>query len=37
MNKKGVDARFFFFGLAVFKLGTKVVMLLMNTVCQNIS
>ena len=39
MNKKGVDARFFFFfpGLAVFKFGTKVVMLLMNTVCQNIS
>ena len=37
MNKKGVDARFFFSGLAVFKFGTKVVMLLMNTVCQNIS
>ena len=39
MNKKGVDAGFFFFfsGLAVFKFGTKVVMLLMNTVCQNIS
>ena len=37
MNKKGVDARFFFSGLAIFKFGTKVVMLLMNTVCQNIS
>ena len=38
MNKKGVDASFFFFsGLAIFKFGTKVVMLLMNTVCQNIS
>ena len=37
MSKKGVDARFFFSGLAVFKFGTKVVMLLMNTVCQNIS
>ena len=38
INKKGVGARFFFFsGLAVFKFGTKVVMLLMNTVCQNIS
>ena len=28
---------FFFSGLAVFKFGTKVVMLLMNIVCQNIS
>ena len=38
MNKKGVDARVFFFsGLAVFKFGTKVVMLLMNTFCQNIT
>ena len=38
MNKKGVDARFYFCsGLAIFKFGTKVVMLLMNTVCQNIS
>ena len=30
MNKKGVDVRFFFSDLAVFKFGTKVVMLLMN-------
>ena len=37
MNKKGVDARGFFCGLAVFKFGTKVVMLLMNTFCQNIT
>ena len=39
MNKKGVDVRFFFFfsGLAVFKFGTKVVMLLMNSFCQNIT
>ena len=39
MNKKGVDVRFFFFfsGLAVFKFGTKVVMLLMNAFCQNIT
>ena len=37
MNKKGVDVRFFFSGFAVFKFGTKVVMLLMNTVCQNIT
>ena len=37
MNKKGVDARVFFSGLAVFKFGTKVVMLLMNTFCQNIT
>ena len=38
MNKKGVDASLIFFtGLAVFKFGTKVVMLLMNTVFQNIS
>ena len=38
MNKKGVDARVFFFsGLAFFKFGTKVVMLLMNTFCQNIT
>ena len=37
MNKKGVDARVFFSGLAFFKFGTKVVMLLMNTFCQNIT
>ena len=39
MNKKGVDVRFSFFfsGLAVFKFGTKVVMLLMNAFCQNIT
>ena len=39
MNKMGVDASFFFFfsGLAVFKFGTKVVMLLMNTFCQNMT
>ena len=38
MNKKGVDVRLFFFsGLAVFKFGTKVVMLLMNSFCQNIT
>ena len=37
MNKKGVDVRFFFSGLAVFKFGTKVVMLLMNAFCQNIT
>ena len=37
MNKKGVDASFFFSGLAVFKFGTKVVMLLMNTFCQNMT
>ena len=37
MNKKCVDARVFFSGLAVFKFGTKVVMLLMNTFCQNIT
>ena len=41
MNKKGVDASFFFFfffpGLAVFKFGTKVVMLLMDTFCQNMT
>ena len=37
MNKKGVDVRFFFSGFAVFKFGTKVVMLLMNTFCQNIT
>ena len=28
---------FFFSGLAVFKFGTKVVMLLMNSFCQNIT
>ena len=28
---------FFFSGLAVFKFGTKVVMLLMNTFCQNMT
>ena len=38
MNKKGVDVTFFFFsGLAVFKFGTKVVILLMNSFCQNIT
>ena len=37
MNKKGVDARVFFSGLAFFKFGEKVVMLLMNTFCQNIT
>ena len=37
MNRKGVDVRFFFSGLAVFKFGSKVVMLLMNTFCQNIT
>ena len=39
MNKKRVNVRFFFFfsGLAVFKFGTKVVMLLMNAFCQNIT
>ena len=39
MNKKGVDVRFFFFffGLAVFKFLTKVIMLPMNTFCQNIT
>ena len=37
MNKKGVDVRFFFSGLAVFKFGTKVVILLMNAFCPNIT
>ena len=37
MNKKGVDASFFVFFSAVFKFGTKVVMLLMNTFCQNMT
>ena len=38
MNKKGVDVRLFFFsGLTVFKFGTKVVMLFMNSFCQNIT
>ena len=38
MSKKGGDASLIFFsGLAVFKFGTKVVMLLMDTVCQNVS
>ena len=37
MNKKGVDVWSFFSGLAVFKFGTKVVMLLMNAFCQNIT
>ena len=36
-NKKGVEVRFFFSGLAVFKFGTKVVMLLMNAFCQNVT
>ena len=36
MNKKGVDA-IFFSGLADFNFGTKVVMLIMNTFCQNIT
>ena len=36
MNKKGVDASFFVFFSAVFKFGTKVVMLL-NTFCQNMT
>ena len=38
-EKKGGRRKFFFFfsGLAIFKFGAKVVMLLMNTVCQNIS
>ena len=37
MNKKGVDPRFFFSGLAVLKFETKVVMLLVNAFCQNIT
>ena len=37
MNKKGGRRKGFFFGLAIFKFGTKVVMLLMNTFCQNIT
>ena len=39
MNKKGVDVRLFFFfsGLAVLKFLTKVIMLLMNIFCQNIT
>ena len=37
MKKGGRRKVFFFSGLAIFKFGTKVVMLLMNTVCQNIS
>ena len=37
MNKKGVDVRFFFSGLAVLKFLTKVIMLLMNTFFQNIT
>ena len=36
-QKGGRRKVFFFSGLAVFKFGTKVVMLLINTVCQNIS
>ena len=37
MNKKGVDVRLFFSGLAVLKFLTKVIMLLMNIFCQNIT
>ena len=37
MNKKGVDVGFFFSGLAVLKFLTKVIMLLMNTFCQDIT
>ena len=36
-QKGGRRKVFFFSGLAVFKFGTKVVMLLMNSFCQNIT
>ena len=36
-QKGGRPKVFFFSGLAVFKFETKVVMLLMNAFCQNIT
>ena len=36
-EQKGGRRKVFFSGLAVFKFGTKVVMLLMNAFCQNIT
>ena len=36
-EQKGGGRKVFFFVFAVFKIGTKVVMLLMNTFCQNIT
>ena len=36
-EQKGGRRKVFFSGLAVFKFGTKVVMLLMNSFCQNIT